>query len=83
MPKPGESMGPKGDHNRRLALGVDADELAARAGITLKELQDYEGTWPDHEYDRTVAMKVAEVLSQLEANPPSSQRVINGPPQTP
>jgi hypothetical protein len=70
---------PKGDHNRRLALGMDADVFAAAAGITTEQLKDYENTWPDHEFDLEVAAKVAAALDRLEADPPQTQKVVNGP----
>ena len=70
---------PKGDHNRRLALGLDIDAFAAEAGISADELRDYEGTWPDHEFDAATAAKVGAALERLETNPPSTQKVINGP----
>jgi hypothetical protein len=70
---------PKGDHNRRLALGLDVDEFAAAAGVTSDELREYEQTWPDHEFDLDVARKVGAALERLERNPPPSQKVDNGP----
>lgn len=70
---------PKGDHNRRLALGLDADAFAAEAGVTADELRQYEETWPDHEFDLEVARRVGEALERLERNPPPSQKVSNGP----
>ena len=33
---------PKGDHNRRLALPMEADAFAAAAEITVEELKEYE-----------------------------------------
>lgn len=70
---------PKGDHNRRLALGMDIDAFAAEAGVTTDELRGYEGTWPDHEFDPRVAARVGQALQRLEADPPPSQKVSNGP----
>lgn len=70
---------PKGDHNRRLALGMDVDEFALAAGITADELRKYEGTWPDHEFDLEVAARIGAALDRLEENPPPSQTVSNGP----
>lgn len=70
---------PKGDHNRRLALGLDADAFAAEAGITAEELRQYEETWPGHEFDIEVARRVGAALERLERNPPPSQKVSNGP----
>lgn len=70
---------PKGDHNRRLALGLDVDAFAAEAGVTADELRAYEQTWPDHEFDIEVARRVGGALRRLEADPPPSQKVSNGP----
>jgi hypothetical protein len=70
---------PKGDHNRRLALGMDVDEFALEAGVTADELREYEQTWPDHEFSLEVAARVGAALHRLEANPPATQKVSNGP----
>lgn len=76
---PVEDRQPKGDHNRRLALGLDVDTFAAEAGISTDELREYEQTWPDHDFDAEVARRVGVALQRLEANPPPSQKVTNGP----
>jgi hypothetical protein len=68
---------PKGDHNRRLSLGMDPDVFAAEAGITVEELRAYELTAPDQTFDLLVAERVGAALERLEANPPSTQRVAN------
>ncbi len=70
---------PKSDHNRRLALGLDAEAFAAEAGITVEDLRGYEETWPDHEFDLQVAQRVGAALARLERHPPASQKVSNGP----
>jgi len=70
---------PKGDHNRRLALGMDVDAFALEAGVTSDELREYERTSPDHEFKLEVAERVGAALARLEANPPSTQKVSNGP----
>ena len=70
---------PKGDHNRRLALGLELEEFAAIAGITPDALRDYEHTSPDHDFNLDVARRVGAALQRLEANPPPSQKVDNGP----
>ena len=67
---------PKGDHNRRLALGLDPDEFAREAGVTTEELRDYERTSPDHDFDHEVARRVGFTLERLEANPPPTQKVV-------
>lgn len=64
---------PKGDHNRRLSLGIDPDQFAAEAGITTEQLRDYERTSPDHDYDPGVALKVTQALDRLEQNLPNLQ----------
>jgi len=64
---------PKGDHNRRLSLGLDPDSFAAAAGITVEELRDYENTWPDHEFSPMVAERVGEALERLERLLPNSE----------
>jgi hypothetical protein len=72
-----EQREPKGDHNRRLSLGLDLDQFAAEAGITPKQLKDYEMTLPDDDFDPEVAAKVGIALERLEASPPPTQRVRN------
>lgn len=64
---------PKGDHNRRLSLGLDPDQFAAEAGITTEELRDYERTGPDHDYDPSVALRVNLALNRLEETMPNLQ----------
>jgi hypothetical protein len=67
---------PKGDHNRRLALGLGPETFAAEAGVTVEELREYELTSPDQDFDPEVARRVGEALDRLEANPPPSQKVV-------
>ena len=38
---------PKGDHNRRLSLGMEPEAFAAAAGITPEQLRAYELTSPE------------------------------------
>jgi hypothetical protein len=64
---------PKGDHNRRLSLGLDPEQFAAEAGITVEELRDYENTWPDHEFSPMIAQRVGDALERLEAVLPNSE----------
>jgi hypothetical protein len=68
---------PKGDHNRRLALGMDPDVFAAEAGVTTEQLREYELVGPDEAFDVEVARRVGIALERLEANPPASQIVVN------
>lgn len=58
---------PKGDHNRRIALGLEREQLAELAGVGPDELRQYETTAPDHEYDAAVAASVALTLDRIEA----------------
>lgn len=58
---------PKGDHNRRLALGLEREELAAHAGITEEQLREYEFSAPDVAFDVDIAARVGAALEQLEA----------------
>lgn len=82
---------PKGDHNRRLSLGLDPDQFAAEAGISTEQLRDYERTGPDHRFDAAVAARVGAALERLEARLPNSQtgrqdaavRPAGGPPAAP
>lgn len=68
---------PKGDHNRRLALKLDADVFAAEAGITVDELKSYEFTPPDGTFDIEIARRIGAALDRLEAVIPVDQRVIS------
>lgn len=68
---------PKGDHNRRLALGMEPEDFAREAGVTPQALHDYEATSPDHDFDIYVADLVGAALERLEAKPPASQKVVN------
>ena len=67
---------PKGDHNRRLALGVEPDTFALEAGVTTAQLREYELTSPDGDFDLAVAQRVGAALERLEANPPATQTVV-------
>jgi hypothetical protein len=68
---------PKGDHNRRLALGLDRDRFSAEAGVTPAALKEYEESLPGEDFDLGVAERVGAALERLEAAPPASQRVQN------
>jgi transcriptional regulator with XRE-family HTH domain len=72
---------PKGDHNRRLSLGLDADEFAATAGVSIDELKHYEFADTEEIYDASVAARVGEALERLEAN--IEPKVANGPAPEP
>jgi hypothetical protein len=68
---------PKGDHNRRLALGLDRDRFAAEAGVPAEDLKDYEESLPGDDFDLAIAQRVGLALDRLEAAPPASQKVQN------
>jgi hypothetical protein len=68
---------PKGDHNRRLSLGLDADTFAATAGVSVDELKHYEFADVEEISDPAVAEKVGRALERLEAN--IEPKVDNGP----
>jgi hypothetical protein len=66
---------PIGDHNRRIDLGLDIDQMAAEAGVTAEQLRDYETGRSGHPFDLEVAARVGMALERLEANPPPSQQI--------
>ena len=68
---------PKGDHNRRLALFLEPEVLAAEAGITEEALRDYERTPPDGKFDVDVGRRVGEALERFEAATPTTEKVIS------
>jgi hypothetical protein len=70
---------PKGDHNRRLVLGIDPDAFAAEAGVTTEQLRDYERTSPDHRFDAEVARRVGETLDRLEGVLPNFETTRSKP----
>lgn len=76
---------PKGAHNRRLSLGMEPEDLALEAGVTVEQLGDYERTGPDQDYDAEVARLVYAALDRLEQNHPNSQtgRQESGVPNAP
>jgi len=67
---------PKGDHNRRIALGLELGDFAREAGVDPEALRAYEATGPDDDFDLVVADQVGAALERLEANPPVTQKVI-------
>jgi hypothetical protein len=70
---------PKGDHNRRVAMGLDIDQFAAEAGVSPQALRDYEMTSPDHDFDVEVARRVGFTLERLEQVLPNSETGRNSP----
>ena len=68
---------PKGDHNRRLSLGLDAEEFAAAAGISVDDLKHYEFADMDEISDPVIAEKVGRTLERLEGK--IEPKVDNGP----
>ena len=78
LPDPSQRQ-PKGDHNRRVAMGVDIDRFAAEAGVTTEQLREYEMTSPDHDFDVEVARRVGYTLERLEHVLPNSEAAGNTP----
>ena len=72
LPDPSQRQ-PKGDHNRRLSLGLDPDAFAAEAGVSVEALRQYEMTGPDQDFDEEVARRVGFTLERLELVLPNSQ----------
>jgi hypothetical protein len=64
---------PKGDHNRRVSMGLDLDQFAAEAGVSPDELRQYEMTSPDHDFDVEVARRVGFTLERFERVLPNSE----------
>lgn len=61
---------PAMDRNRRERLGISADDLAARAGISPQELTSYEQAKSEADGNPTTAMKIADALDAIEAEMP-------------
>jgi hypothetical protein len=68
---------PKGDHNRRLSLGLELDAFAAEAGVTPDELRAYEFTDVDGSFDAAIADRIGRTLERLEAA--GIAKIDNGP----
>jgi transcriptional regulator with XRE-family HTH domain len=66
MPTNLTDRAPGSDLARRERLGISADDLAARAGITAQELTSYELAKTEADADPVVAMKVADALDAAE-----------------
>ena len=71
---------PKGDHNRRLALGIDPEVFAAEAGVTTEALREYEMTSPDASFDPVIAERIGRALEMMEVL--KTPQVDNGPTPT-
>lgn len=78
MPVYDDERSPKGDHNRRIALGFSLEDFAIEAGLTPEALREYETTGPDDDFNLAVAHQVGLALDRLEAladqpstNPPT------------
>jgi len=65
---PDSQRSPKGDHNRRIAMGFDIDRFAELAGVSREALHEYEVTGPDHPFDVEIAHRVGAALDRLEAS---------------
>jgi transcriptional regulator with XRE-family HTH domain len=61
-----ELRSPPSDRDRRQELGLSLDFLAEEAGVTVRQLRDYESTPPGHSFDAEVARSVAAALTRLE-----------------
>ena len=57
---------PPYDRNRRRELGLSLDALAAEAGVTPRQLHDYESVAPGDDFDPVVASSVGAALDRLE-----------------
>lgn len=68
---------PKGDHNRRLSLGLAPDAFARLANVSEIELKAYEATLPDGVFDLVVADRVGAALEVMEAV--KTPMIDNGP----
>ena len=67
MPVNDNERSPKGDHNRRIALGFSLEDFALEAGVSPGDLRSYEATGPDDDYDIEVGHKVGLALDRFEA----------------
>ena len=68
---------PRGDKNRRLALGISRDAMASGVGVSPEQLRQYEFTQPDRDFDLMLADRVGATLERLEAT--ITPLVYNGP----
>ena len=64
---------PRGDRNRRVSLGIDPEQFAAEAGISVDDLRAYENAADDHMFSPTIAQRVGETLGRLEQVLPNSE----------
>ncbi len=64
---------PRGDRNRRVSLGIDPEQFAAEAGISVDDLRAYENAADDHMFSPTIAQRVGETLDRLEQVLPNSE----------
>lgn len=67
FPKNPSERQPKGDHNRHFSLGLEPEDFAAEAGVSVEALREEEMPGPDHDFDAEVAYPVGEALERLEA----------------
>jgi transcriptional regulator with XRE-family HTH domain len=77
FPSNPQERSPKGDHNRRLSLGISVEEFAASTGVSIDELRRYEFADTDEISDPQVADRIGRALEKLEAL--VSPLVDNGP----
>ena len=64
---------PRGDRNRRISLGLEPEQFAAEAGISVDDLRAYENAADDHMFSPTIAQRVGEALDRLEQVLPNSE----------
>jgi transcriptional regulator with XRE-family HTH domain len=83
MSVPDTERSPKGDHNRRIALGMSVAEFASVAGVSEDELREYEATGPDHAYDLAIAHRVGNILDRAEEGEPDLNLIDEGPARGP
>ena len=66
MPITLSDRSPSSDRDRRERLGISADDLAARAGISTQELTSYEQARSEADANPTIGMKVVDALDAFE-----------------
>lgn len=64
---------PRGDRNRRISLGLEPEQFAAEAGISVDDLRAYESAADDHMFSPIIAQRVGEALDRLEQVLPNSE----------
>jgi hypothetical protein len=78
LPVYDDERSPKGDHNRRIALGFSLEDFATEASLAPEALREYETTGPDDDFNLAVAHQVGLTRERLEAL--AEQPSTNPPP---